>query len=944
MSVLAERPMWVELLGPLVIRHAGVTTAVPSGKQRVLLATLLTRARSVVSLDELAETMWDGMAPPSRSVTIRNYVKRLRTVLAASIGPRILTRSPGYVIELADDELDLSRFRELSRRGSAAIQAGLWSEARTALLEGLQLWRGTPLADVPSRVLRDGEGRELEQMRLQAIEWRIEVDLRLGHIDQLIPELQTLIALEPFRERFHAQLMLALYRSNRQAEALVAYRGVRDALVAELGVEPGPDLQQVHQQILLGRNKPATPRPVTADGTTRAFAVPRQLPTAVRHFVGRSRELSMLDELRAESVNPAGPVVISGIAGTGGIGKTTLALHWAHQVADHFADGQLYVNLRGFDQSGEPAAPGDAIRGFLDAFGVPAERIPTGLEARTALYRTLLARRRVLIVLDNARDSDQVRPLLPGGGGAMVLVTSRNRLTGLAVTEGAHLLVPDVLSEDEGRDLLAARLGADRLATEPAAVNDLIRLCDRLPLALSIVAARTAARPGFSLSALVRELGNAHTRLNALDSGEPGTSVRSVFSWSYRQLGATAARLFRLLGLNPGPDISTAALASLAGLPVERIGGPLAELTALHLVGERSPGRYSCHDLLRSYARERAHEQDGEPDCRTAVHRLLDHYLYSGHSAAMMLRPTQNPLVLPPCSTGVGPELFDGHQDVLAWYDAEHAVLTAVLQLAVDDGFCDHAWQLAWTLADYFDMRAHWSDWEATQRLALLAADRIDDELGRAHACRNLGRVHVRLGDCATATEWLSRALDLYANLHDDISLAQTHNALAQAMEDQERWADALTHAEQTLAIYRALGHEAGMARALNSVGWGYVQLGDHRQALLHCQQALDLLRTLDDRCAEAATLDSLGYAHHQGGDDDQAVGCYQQALDLYRELGQPYNEADTLTRLGEAQHALGHAEDARRSWEHAWTIFHELERPDADTVLAAIRGLDVRS
>jgi DNA-binding SARP family transcriptional activator/tetratricopeptide (TPR) repeat protein len=935
--------MRVEVLGPLTIRHDGKATTVPAAKQRVLLATLLTRAGSVVPLDELAETMWDGLSPPTASVTIRNYVRRLRMLLAETVGPRIVTRPQGYEIELDDDELDLLRFRQLYRRGAAAIQARAWAEAHEALREGLRLWRGTPLADVPSRVLREDEGRRLEQMRLQAVEWRVEADLQLGHVEQLIPELQTLVALEPFRERFHAQLMLALYRSNRQAEALVVYRRVRDTLVAELGIEPGPALQQVHQRILAGDEQQPV-RQSTVPSGSHAAAVPRQLPFSVRHFVGRTRELHRLDELRAESTNRAAAVVISAIAGTAGIGKTTLALHWAHQVADQFGDGQLYVNLRGFDPSGEPTATGEAIRGFLDAFGVPAERIPKSLAAQAALYRTLLAQRRVLVVLDNARDSEQVRPLLPGSGGSMVVVTSRSRLEGLAANEGAYLLALDVLSEDEARELLAHRLGADRIAAEPAAVEDLITLCDCLPLALSVAAARIAARPGFSLSALAGELRNAHARLNALDSGESSSSVRSVFSWSYRQLSTGAARLFRLLGLHSAPDISTEALASLAGLPVAGIGGPLTELTGLHLVIERSPGRYTCHDLLRSYAREQADAQDGEAECRAAVHRLLDHYLYSGHAAAMLLRPTQNPLALPPLSDGVTPESFDGHQRALAWYEVEHAVLIAVVQQAADRGFERHAWQLAWTLGDYFDMRAHWNDWAATQRIALAAADRAGDRMGQAHACRHLGRVQIRMGAAARATELLCRALDLYRELHDDISQAQTHNSLAQAMEDQERWVDALDHAQRTLDIYRALGHQAGTARALNSVGWGYARLGDHQQALRHCEQALDLLRSLEDRCAEAATLDSLGYAHHHGGDHARAVRCYQQALDLYTELGEPYNQADTLTRLGETQHAAGNAEDARRSWEHAWTILRELDHPDAETVFANIRRLDVQS
>jgi tetratricopeptide (TPR) repeat protein len=634
--------------------------------------------------------------------------------------------------------------------------------------------------------------------------------------------------------------------------------------------------------------------------------------------------------------------VISALAGTAGVGKTALAVHWAHRARDQFPDGQLYVNLRGFDPGGQAMAPAEALRGFLNALEVSPQRIPVGLDAQAALYRSLLAGRRMLVVLDNARDPGQVRPLLPGEPGCLVLVTSRNRLTGLVAVEGAHPLTLDLLGVEEARELLAARLGADRVAAEAQAVEDVIASCARLPLALAIVAARAATHPKFGLAALAGELRQARGGLAALAGGDdPHSDLRAVFSWSYHTVGAEAARLFRLLGVHPGPEISPPAAASLTGRPVEQTRALLAELARANLVTEHTPGRYSFHDLLRAYATEQAHMHDSDDERRAATRRLLDHYLHTAHTAARLLNPPRDPITPTPPEHGVTPEHPADHQQALAWFAAEHPVLLAAVDHAAATGFDTHTWQLAWTLVEFLERRGHWHDWAATQQAAVAAARRLPDPSAEASAHRLLARAYTRLGRHDEAHTQLRQALDVYGQTGDQAGQAYAHTNLAAEWARQGRHAEALEHARRALDLFRATGHQRGQAQALNSIGWWHAHLGDHQQALASCQQALILLRELGDRTGEADTWDSIGYANHHLGHHHEAITCYHHALDLYRDLGDRYDEAETLTSLGETHHAAGDPNAARDAWRHALIILDDLDHPDADHVRARLHRLD---
>ena len=677
------------------------------------------------------------------------------------------------------------------------------------------------------------------------------------------------------------------------------------------------------------------PEPQPVPATT---GVPRQLPTAVRNFAGRAPELAVLAGLADEAAATGSSVVIAAIDGTAGVGKTALAVHWAHQVAKRFEDGQLYVNLRGFDPAGSAMTPAEALRGFFDALDVPPQQIPVTIEAQAALYRSRLAGRRMLVVLDNARDAEQVRPLLPGTPGCLSIVTSRSQLTSLISNEGAHPLTLSLLSTADARDLLGRRIGADRVAADPQPVDEIIESCARLPLALSVVAARAASHPSFRLADLAGELRRARGGLAAFDSGDPDADVRAVFTWSYRRLSDPAARLFRLLGVHPGPDIAPSSAASLAGAPVADVRGWLSELARAHLVEEHTPGRFRFHDLLRAYAGERARLLDPEPDRRAAVHRLIEHYLHSASAADRLLDAIRDaPVRLSAPIVGVTvADLADG-EEALVWFTVEHPVLLAVLDQAAGAGFDLHAWRLAWTLTQYLDRRGHWRDWADTHRIALEAARRLDDKPGQAYAYRIIARAYGRLGRLDEAREHMRQALHLAGELGDRKGEANAHEGLSWLCELSGDPRAALHHAEQALGLLRLAGEHTLLARELNAVGWCHAQLGDYEQALEFCHDALTLNREFGDRNGSAETWDSLGFAYHHLGQYAEANGCYQNALNLWRGLGYRYYVAETLTRMGENHAATGALEATRLAWLEAASILDELGHPSGAKLRARL-------
>jgi tetratricopeptide (TPR) repeat protein len=673
------------------------------------------------------------------------------------------------------------------------------------------------------------------------------------------------------------------------------------------------------------------------------MVAPAQLPADVSGFAGRVEQLARLDaRLATAGTEAPTAVVISAVSGTAGVGKTALAVHWAHRVAARFPDGQLHVNLRGFDPGGQVVEPAAAVRGFLDALGVPPERVPAQFDAQVGLYRSLLAGKRVLVVIDNARDADHARPLLPGTPTAVAVVTSRGPLTDLVAGDGAHPVTLDLLTAAESRELLERRLGSGRVAAEAVAAGRIVAVCARLPLALALVAARAATHPSFGLAAVAAELAAAGQASLPADADDVIGRVRAVFSWSYTTLSPAAARLFRLLGLHPGPDTTAPAAASLAGLPPARVRRLLAELTRAGLLAEQAPGRYGFHDLLAAYATHLTHTEDTKDEREAATLRLLDHYVHTAHTADRHLNPARDPIAVPlmPAAPDATPEQPADRPAALGWLDAERPVLLAAQRLAAAAGRDAHAWQLAWALANVLDRQGRWQEWAGAWQAALPAAGRLPHPAA-ATAHRLLGAAVTRLGDDEQAHTHLNQALHLHTEAADMVGQAHAHHTLSQLWERRGRPDRGLDHARQALTLYQAADHRHGQAHALNAVGWYHALLGEHTQALTYCQQALTLHQQLGDRDAAATTWDSLGYAHHHLNHHTQAVDCYQHALTLSRDLGDRYEEATTLTRLGDTHHAAGQPGQARTAWTTATDILTELDHPDADTVRAKLATLD---
>ncbi|MGW0215764.1 ATP-binding protein [Micromonospora chokoriensis] len=669
--------------------------------------------------------------------------------------------------------------------------------------------------------------------------------------------------------------------------------------------------------------------------------VPAQLPADGFGFVGRDDALARLDEILAQAVDQPTAMGLAIVSGTAGVGKTSLAVHWAHRVAPHFPDGQLYVNLRGFDPGGSPVSPSTALAGFVNALAGPGDRPPTTMEEQVARYRSLLGGRRVLVVLDNAGDADQVRPLLPGAPGCFVLVTSRDQFLGLVSVNGACPVTLDVMSEAESHRLLTRRLGVERVTAEPEAVDAIVNASAGLPLALSVVAARAAIHSDFRLTELASDLRHVSGRLDAFDGGEPVTDLRLVMSWSYRTLDTHTARLFRLLSVHPGPDFDGAAAASLIGAPAAQVRRRLAELTRAHLLGEHRPGRFTYHDLLRAYAAELTAAEDSEADRHAARSRMLDHYLSVAYAADELLYPQRDRLPVDPPGPGVTPVPLADRDQARSWFTVEHPVLLSALRLAGDNGFDRHTSHLAWAVTTYLNQQGYWQDWTSSLQAALSASVRLADDRTEAYAHGVLGFADISLHRYAEARQHLELAYDRYRRLSDLAGQARVELNLGWICDRTGQPEQALDHAREALRLHRQAGHVTGQAFALNAVGWSHGQLGDHHAAIESCEQALALFTSVDNVLGQAITWASLGQAHLQLDAYREAVTCYEHAVRLRRDIGHRRLEADAQVSLGDAHLAAGDAVSARLAWQQALDIFVSLGETDTggiDAKLASVR------
>ncbi|WP_344487317.1 AfsR/SARP family transcriptional regulator [Nonomuraea monospora] len=940
--------MEFRLLGPVGAWHAGRRLGPATPQHRTVLAMLLLEPGRPVPVARLQTALWGSEPPESSRNAVQGHISRLRRLLAPFPEAALTTSARGYCLTAGRDRVDLHRFRDLVRDAGGEPDP---ARAADLLRAALTLWQGPPLADVAGRWLPDVVLPGLEEERLAALERRVALDLRQGRHQEVAAELTPLVGENPLRERLVSLLMTALLRGDHRTEALAVFRGVRRRFAEELGIEPGEELQRLHQAILAGREEASARGAASAvkgpiSPSTPQPAVPRHLPPDTEPFTARQDELAALDRLTAPGPDQApAPCVV--VTGTGGVGKTTLAVHWAHRARDRFPDGQLYVNLQGYGPTHAARSPAEAVRLFLDALQVPPELIPATLDAQAGLYRSLLAGRRMLILLDNALDADQVRPLLPSAPGCLALITSRAELTGLVAAEGARTLSLRLFSPAESRELLARRLGKDKVGAEPQAVDDIVSRCAGLPLALSIVAARAHTRPAFPLRALITgleeadgpEAGDEPGNLDVFDGGDTGTNLRTVFSWSYRALTPDAARLFRLKGLLPAPEISTSAAASLAGVTVREARRLLTELTRANLAAEPSPGRYGWHDLLRAYAEELTllHDSDGER--REALHRLLDHYLHSAHLGDGLLEMLHRvPLTLPGPRPGVVVARITDRAQSLAWFGREHRTLLAAIRHAARAGFDAHAWQLACACWGFLSQEGRSDDQVAMYRTALEAALRLADPAAQAHVRVGLAQALIRLGQDGTSGAHLSQALALFRTLDDPVGQGVCLTYLSVLEDRQGRYAEGLALCEEALRLHRSAGDRAGEGRVLNNVGWFHARLGAYGEALRRCEEALLIHRELDDEPGESATLDSMGYIHHLLGQYEEAIAYYLRSLSWRggnRALG-----ARTLQRLGEAQVAAGRVAEGRRTLGRALDLVAELAPGDAGALRARIDGL----
>ncbi len=859
------------ILGPLEVIAGERPLNLGGLRPRRVLAALLLNANRPVSLFHLVEAVWESAPPNTARRQVQNAVAALRAVLSrVGAADAIVTHGSGYLLRVDPDQLDSLVFERLVERARGLADGGDAPGATAALREALGLWRGPVLAGLGGQ-LSELEATRLDEKRLVSLEEVIDLELAAGGHARLVSELRALVAEHPLRERFAGQLMVALYRGGRQAEALAAYHDLARHLHDELGLDPGPALRRTYEMVL--REDPELNAPA-GEPVSASPGLPDQLPVDAAAFTGREGDLARLNQLISDGHTEAA-VVITAIAGIAGVGKTALAVHWAHQVRDKFPDGQLYVNLHGYS-SAPPVRPIDALAHFLRALGVPPGRIPTDQDEAAAMYRSLLADRRVLVMLDNARSPEQVRPLLPGNRECLVLVTSRDQLGGLVALDGARRLTLDVLAPDDAVGLLSEVIGRRRVTAEPAAAEQIARDCGYLPLALRIVAANLYDLPGQRLAAYA-------ARLAGDDGGEP---VRGAFELSHASLPEPARRMFRLLGLVPGPDVTPDAAAALADMTAAESAEQLAVLAGWHLIDEYTPGRFAFHDLLRMYATELA-GREGEHSGREATRRLYDYYLRGVDAAARALYPV---MVRLPSASGSGPA-FANQVSASRWLDAERPNLVAAIAHAAGRGAGDSARPVSWLLADalrgYFWLRMYTVDWQTVGEVALEAAEADGDARAAAAAHLSLGLLCQQVTRHKDAIEHYTRALALSRQSGWAAGESAALTNLGNLYVEMGRLEEAVDHVRQSLALDRAGGDPGAQAVHLTNLGFMYVELGRLTESLDHSLEALALYRGIGAKASEPTVLGNIGVAYHMLGRFGEAFDYLSQAAAADHEPGQ---------------------------------------------------------
>ncbi|GIJ62802.1 tetratricopeptide repeat protein [Virgisporangium aurantiacum] len=949
----------IAVLGPLAVTGPDGAVELPSERVRHLLALLAIQPGRTVPYGEIIAAVWPADPPRTARRLVHAYVARLRGLLepgrAGHGHPAILAAAPGGVrLTVDEDRLDALRFESSARRGTKALAAGDLEAAREQFNRALACWRGPALSDVDGRLRRHPAVDALRRHRVAVAIAFADTAIDHGDHEEAEAQLRPAIVEDPLHEGLNARLMLALAGSAQQADALALFQDLRARLADELGIEPGPLLQETHLRVLRhdvppARNggravtrhkKPtAAAAPPATTATPPGIAVPAQLPPDVAQFAGRDHQLRTLDEMltrdAADNGQSAGAPRIVMLVGGAGVGKTALAVRWAHRVRAAFPDGQLYVNLRGFAVE-RPQRPLQVLADFLRALGVPAENVPTGVEGATALFRSLLADRRMLVVLDNARDPDHVRPFLPAAAGCLVLITSRSHLTGLAAREGARRLRLGVLGATEARDLLVTLLDQH---PEVTALDDLVRSCARLPLALRVAAANLNEQR-LTVADYVARL-SAGPRLTELQSGgDHRSAVRHAFDVSYAALPADARRVFRLMSLAPGPDVTAEAAGRLLDRPAGDAAALLDRLAGAHLVDLTAPGRYTFHDLLRLYSVERTEWEDPPAERAAARGRLFEWYLQRVEAAARQLYPEKSRLPLP-VSSAFG---FSSHTDASAWLEAERPTLIAVVQEAAS-GLPHVAWLLADLLRGYFFMRMNVVDWLIVARAGLAAATAAGDLTGQASAHLSLAAVDRCQGQYHPAVDSYREALALARRAGWVDGESSALGNLASTYWHLGRFPAAADHYTQAIALCRSTGWLAGEATAQGNLGALYLQMGRLREAADRYGEAVELARRTGSRPGEAINLANLGEVYHALGRSERARAHLDRALALHRETGNRGAEAEATRILAEVRADTGELQEGHALAVAAVALAREIgERQDEANALNTLGGLHRRA
>lgn len=909
----------IQVLGSSRAWNGGVEVDLGPPARRAVLGLLVLAEGEAMTKRELVDSLWGDRPPRSAVNVLQTHIKHLRRLLepdrvrrtSSEVLPHV---SGGYAVNQDVVDIDLVRFRSLVAEANTAHREDDTVRVAALLGEALRLWQGRPLADVPFLATSP------KVVALVAKRWGVlarygDAMIEIGAAADILPDVAEAAVEQPLDEPAQARLIRAYHAVGQRAKAFQIFHEVRDRLVAELGIDPGPELREAHTALL---HDNAGPSGGVVAGPRSALRVPKQLPAEPAGFTGRTAQLSTLDGLVLESEQSGGAVMIAAISGTAGVGKTALAVHWAHRVRDRFPDGQLYANLRGHTP-GPAAAPIEVLAQFLSALGVPAERVPFDLETASAMYRTLMTDRRTLVLLDNVVGPGQIRPLLPAGPGCLVLVTGRDRMTGLVALHGARQLTLDVLSPDDALELLASVLGA-----KPAVATELAELCAYLPLALRIAAANLADHGAEDYVAKLRE-GNLLAALSV--RGDEQTAVRTAFDLSCAALPAEAQRLFRLLSLVPGTDFSTEAVAALIGTDPERAGRLLDRLASAHLVERHAPDRHRFHDLLRRYAAEQVERQEQARDRDAALHRLHDWYLHAVDSAARLLYPHMLRLPVPETDARA-PSAVTDLAAASNWLDSERANLVAAVREAARSGPRPMAWLLADALRGYFWMCLRRVDWLATAEAGLAAAEETGEHRARAAARLCLADLHFRQGRYRQAVRHYAHALLLARRAGWVEAQAAVLGNLGCVYWQSGKLAVAAARFERALALSRGIGQPVGEAVALGNLGLVHWEMGSLAQAADHYGRSLSRYRQIGSRYGEAINLCNLGQAQRARGLPAEAVELLTRALTLHREAGDRSGEAEANSRLAAAFYDLGRHTEALDHARAGLTLAQEAGDP----------------